>query len=447
MDLLVLPRGLRAALQEVWRSGGRRSLHVNLDQALLDDLRSNFYLLASRRPLPLGSPGHALDEFIEADRFERRITYCLIRLREIGVPQEKYVPLLRKALESAVEKLSENGGFGLDPDYGVSDLDEIIVRRLATCFFPHYYPSHFLHYEILEEHALIFWDDMSDVWRLTNLGKYARELNTFSLLLFLLAIEFSFSKDTRRGRYPTLGIAESILSGAETENRSGRRNNWPRALRWYGIIDDSFDRRYAALTEFGRQLLVAAVSRYSELRDLILLLTESEHYCISITSQSGKEGGGESVRLDTLGIERFLTKDQASTFKEVMRLNEAGNHLDALRLVYPLIEATLNAAVSEAGLSLASGSGLRSKIDALVVCGRLPLRLGSWAEIVTSRNKVVHGNIDSTSDLLAPLFTFVAGFFRELLQQLGRNAPVASVETHNPIAAPDSNRALRGRRR
>lgn len=424
MDLLVLPRGLRASLQEVWHSGGKRSLHVNLDHALLDDLRSRFYLLASQHPLPPGGFRHSLDEFLEADRFERRVTYCLVRLKESGVPKEKYVSLLRRALEAAVEKLVQNASFRFDLELGSADLDEIIVRRLASCFFPGYYPSHFLHYEILEEHALISWDDISGAWQLTNLGKYARELNTFSLLLFLLVIEFSFSRASRRSRYPTLGMALSILSGQDTESKKVTRD-WPIALHWYGIMDDSFGPRQSVLTEFGRQLLAISVSRYSELKDLMLLLTESEHYGISMAEHGSRESSPESLGSDSIELEGFLKDDHLATFKEIGRLRAADNHLDGLRLLYPLIEATLNAAVAEAGLSLVSGSGLRSKIEALVACGRLPLRLGSWAEIVTSRNKVVHGNIDSSSDLLRPLLTFVTSFFKELLRELGRGASVA----------------------
>src|SRR5215207_3147784 len=96
-------------------------------------------------------------------------------------------------------------------------------------------------------------------------------------------------------------------------------------------MDDSSGRRHSVLTEFGRQLLTVSVSRYSELKDLILLLTESEHYGISMANHGSKESGPESLESESAELERFLKNEQLATIKEIARLNEAGNHLDALR--------------------------------------------------------------------------------------------------------------------
>lgn len=422
MDRLNLPRALKANLHEVGCSGGNRDLYIELDRDLLQGIRKQFYDAISRARLTPGHWGRSnpLDELLERDRLERRLRYCIVRLRESGVPCSQQVALLERAVSLVLESLLESGRAPSHWESNGSDvasLDEVIARKISLCFAPWYYPEHVLQYEILGEHELIFWKTSVGAWALSNLGEYARKLSTFSLLLFLLGIEFNFARSDGRGRYPTKDLAAELLEG-RARLASIQRSGLPKALSWYGIVEGDHRNRFY-LSEFGRQLLGAALRRSDEMRDLILLLTEVEHYGIKLSSEDGTTFFEEELSSS------LLSESEKTSLDTVVLLRRSGNTLDALRLIFPLIEAILNSALAGLSISGAGQTGMRAKIDQLVKHGLLSPRLGNLTEIVVARNKSVHGNLDTRDDLLDPLYAFVVGVLRDMLNELRGTKVVA----------------------
>ena len=415
MDRLNLPRALKANLHEVGRSGGNRDLYIELDRGLLQGIRRQFYDVISRARFAPGHWGRSnpLDEFLERDRLERRLRYCIVRLRESGVPCNRQVGLLERSVSLVLKSLLESGEVPSHWESNGSDIasvDEVIARKVSLCFAPWYYPDHVLQYEILGEHELIFWKTSVDAWALSNLGEYARKLSTFSLLLFLLGIEFNFARSNGRSRYPTKDLAAELMKG-EGQPASIRRSGLPKALSWYGIVEGDHGHNFH-LSEFGHQLLGAALRRSDEMRDLVLLLTEVEHYGVKLSSEDGAAIFEEELSSS------LLSESEKTSLSTVLLLRRSGNTLDALRLIFPLIEATLNSALTSLSLSGAGQTGMRAKIDQLVKMGLLSPGLGNLTEIVVARNKSVHGNLDNRDDLLDPLYAFVAGVFRDMLNEL-----------------------------
>ena len=417
MDRLSFPRSLRSTLHEVMCYGGNRDLYVDLDRVLVRQLREYFYSTISIIDVPVEEKRPRLvDEFIEPDRFERRLKYCIIRMREAGVPADLQSSLLRRAISYLVDTIARSGS--IPRWYEVRELgpkiDDLIVIRLAQCFAPWYYPDHFLRYEILEEHELIFWDADKGAWAPSNLGKYARNLNTFSLLLLLLSIEFSFTRSDKKGRYPTRDLALTLL-GRNPEKRE-YTIRYPLAFTWYGIVEKRDDPdAHSEINGFGYRLLSSAVDRFDAISDLLLLLVESDDLGLKSTNEVQ---GSSGEFLQGEAESELLSSGERATFREVVRLYNARNYLDALRLFYPLIESVLNSALSRVPNITEGRLGMRSKIETLVYNGIISSGVGSWAEIVTSRNKIVHGNLDAQDGLLPPLYLFVAEFFRVLILEL-----------------------------
>jgi len=441
MDRLALVAGLKRTLDTIARLGGDPDLHVEIPYNLLHELRSHVFQLCQNHNVPLQS-GRRLpfefDTLTEPQYFARALRFAVVQLRQTGVPEENHPEMLRGALD-----LVAKGLFSGAPRFHLSSHDaedrlltfqELLTQKLTYCFQAGYYPDSIAQYDLLEEHGLIAWGTVPKAWELTSLGRYAQGLAPFSLLLFLLGAQLSLGRERRGGRYLTRKLMGRLLKAGAGQSID-RGEHLPRHLTLFGIVDRSDDGEYF-VSQFGYQLLTAAHEREAQIRDLIQLLLESEIH--GFTLREPAFGAGEAA------VAANATNNQS--LAEAAKLAKAGKHLEALRLLYPSIEALLNSLIEEEGLSIKQLPGLHKKFEELIRIGRLPPRLGYWGEIVTSRNKIVHGNIrDGADDLCAPLYHFVAQFLLDLIQET-RPVPVANNAGGNRTTPPlQSDRASRGR--
>ena len=144
-----------------------------------------------------------------------------------------------------------------------------------------------------------------------------------------------------------------MKDGALSDSSSGRS---PRALIWYGIVDVG-DRGGESISEFGMQLLRSAVERSPEISQLVWLLTEVEHHGFKFSAERGAPPSKDDL------LSSFLTDGEKTTLRKAFRLHQAGEALDALRMLFPLIEAALNAALHSLSVPGYGQLGMRAKID------------------------------------------------------------------------------------
>jgi hypothetical protein len=141
-------------------------------------------------------------------------------------------------------------------------------------------------------------------------------------------------------------------------------------------------------------------------------LTEVEHYGFRLPNDVNFHLFEEELSAN------LLSDEEKVSLGTVARLHQAGNTLDALRLIFPLIEVTLNSALNKLSLPGSPQLSMRTKIDQLVAHGMLSPRFGNLTEIVVARNKSVHGNLDTRDDILDPLYVFVASVYRAMIDEL-----------------------------
>jgi hypothetical protein len=185
------------------------------------------------------------------------------------------------------------------------------------------------------------------------------------------------------------------------------------SLRWYGIIDTTA--KEPLITDFGRRILAKTSANLDVLRDVIMLLTESE---VGGFQFLGGTDIIEQVKERTR-TSRILVQDQKASIETAVNLFVTGHYLDSLRLFYSNIEAVLNLALMKIGLRPEDFAGMKPKLEKLEKEKVLSSKLSSWLEVVTSRNKVLHGNIvEDDAALVKPLFFFIGAFWNRLVEEI-----------------------------
>jgi hypothetical protein len=410
MDRLGLSRGLRVTLDSVHRTGGDPDLRAEVRYDTLARLRD--YVFQRFQGLKLTNEITRRFEFqtlMEPQWFHRAVRFAVVFLRQSGVPESKHRELLTAALEISIAAILDGKSQwkrGAPLGHEGADIEMLVAAKLTSCFQAGYFPDSIAHYDLLDEHGLILWNSRVEVWELTSLGRYAKDLSLFSLLLFLLGVQLTLSRERSHSRYLTPKLLDRLLVAGEEDQVVDQRD-LPRTLLGFGVVDFG-EGRDCHLSRFGFQLLSTARARQEQLRDLVLLLLETDAHGFGSTGLEQKT---------TIQAQDLLA-DRIPSFQQVKILAEGGRYLDALKLLYPEIEAFLNNLLAENGVSAARMGGMHKKFEELRRLGRITPRVGYWGEIVVSRNKIAHGNIqDGADDLCEPLFRLVVGFFGQLIKE------------------------------
>ena len=343
MDRLTFVSSLREALWDVSLRGGDRTVFFSLTEVDVSALRSFFYSYAKDKVLPIEASRQsreALEDILYRDRFEKKMLFCLLRLRDSGVPPEEQASFLRDAFRRQIDAIFapvQTGMIRGFDSFRFGTTQEIILSRLERCFSPGYYPDFVLVYEMLREHQFVVWDFELSRWRLTNLGHYALRLGNFSFLSFLLALDVCFGSSKRFARYPNETTLVQLLKEGALDSR-----RYPIALKWYGVVDleephPEKKSVEARLTDFGGRLVEKVLERLESLKDAVLLLVETEDRGFHFGEDSGRIAYMRKV------IERssLLNKGDKSGLAQVLELEGQGKWLGALRQFYPIIESFL----------------------------------------------------------------------------------------------------------
>lgn len=418
METIQFVNDLKHTLWNIGSAGGNPAAYVTPNHELLKKLRGYIFEVVSSHNIVLDDEmwRHTATPFFEdvlsTDRFERRIRYCVIKLREFGISDTEYFDYISKALSIAIEKSTR--GQKLRQRGGTATLQSLLIEEVAKCFEIWYYPAEIQYYDVATEHHLASFDDESQKWRLSSVGQYALKLSPFEVVVFLCALEIVLGQKGANNRYLNLQTLERLLNPQSVDNVRWRHHErFPISLRWYGIMDTLSEE--PAITELGRRILATVSANLEMLEETILLLTESEvqgfHYSESIDPIN-------QIKERTRGS-KSIVQDQKDSIDLAVTLFMTGHYLDSLRLLYSNIEAALNLALTEIGLRPEDFLGMRSKIEKLEKEKVLSSRLSTWLEVIISRNKVLHGNImEDDAELVKPLFYFIGAFWSRLIEEL-----------------------------
>ena len=239
---------------------------------------------------------------------------------------------------------------------------------------------------------------------------------SFDAIAFLCALEVVMTLELHESYFISMETLEHLLASKENDVSLNHKLIRPYSLRMFGIIRGFYARgREVEVSDFGHQVLSYIYQNLEELRDVILLLLESEATGFSYETDSDFD---ELIR--TVEQSTILLNDQKKSIKKAVELYKSGSQLDGLRVVYPLIEGTLDSALQILEIPVSGLRGMQPKAEKLVKEGAISSPMSTTVEIFSSRNKVVHGNIlEEDHEMIPPLFVLVMAYLHRLLIELG----------------------------
>lgn len=417
MEAIKFVSDLKHTLWNIDTTGGNAAVYVTPNHDLLAKLRRHIFETVGEQDISVGEDDWRNSSFfgdvLDNERFERRIRYCIIRLREFNVSETEFFAYISQALSIVLERSQKYGKTRKSQRQSTTTLQSLFVEEIAKCFEIWYYPSDVFHYDFATEHQLATFDYADYKWKLSSIGHYLLKLSPFEAIVFLCASEIVLGRKGTSSRYLNQQTLERLLNPQASNTQWRHRERYPISLRWYGVMDTFSEE--PAITDLGMRILAKVSVNLEGLRETILLLTESEaggfHY-----SESADLIKQIKERTRT---SKSIVQGQKESIDSAVTLFMNGHYLDSLRLFYSNIEAVLNLALARTGARPEDSSGMKSKIEKLEKEKVLSSKLSTWLEVVTSRNKVLHGNIvEDDAELVKPLFYFIAAFWSRLIEEV-----------------------------
>jgi hypothetical protein len=417
MEAIKFVNELKHTLWSIDTSGGNPAVYVTPNHDLLAKLRRHIFETVGSQSISVDEGDWRNSSFFgdifDNERFERRIRYCVIRLREFSVSETEFFAYVSQALSIALERFQKYGQGKKSQRQSTATLQSLFVAEIAKSFEIWYYPSDVFHYDFAIEHQLAAFDYADYKWKLSSTGHYLLKLSAFEAIVFLCALEIVLGRKGTSSRYLNQQTLERLLNPQASRTHRRQYERYPVSMRWYGVMDMFSEE--PAVTNLGMRILAKVSANLEVLRETILLLTESEvggfHY-----SESADLINQIKERTRT---SKIIVQDQKESIDSAVTLFMTGHYLDSLRLFYSNIEAVLNLALSKMDMRPEDFLGMKSKIEKLEKEKVLSSKLSTWLEVVTSRNKVLHGNIvEDDAELVKPLFYFIAAFWSRLIEEV-----------------------------
>jgi T3SS negative regulator,GrlR len=113
----------------------------------------------------------------------------------------------------------------------------------------------------------------------------------------------------------------------------------------------------------------------------------------------------------------LLNEANRRSFSTAVQLHFLSKYLDALKIMFPIIEATVNALLQRVGDNPGRFNGLTKKAEALGNQNVIPHHIVHATDIVYARNKVLHGNYAPPDDYLYPISLLAFRHLRSLLTE------------------------------
>jgi hypothetical protein len=209
MDTITFVSKLKETLLCIESTGGNPWLHVIPNHALLGELKRFVFETATQKGIRFSGKDDRqgynwryssfVGDVLDRERFERRVCYCIIKLREFGIPEADYFEYISKALDIILDQLEKKPRERtLQSQTSRASIQDLLVKELAKCFEIWYYPSDVWYYEFVTEHQLATYDTTNRKWRLSNIGQYVLQLSAFELIVFLCALEVTFARKSTR---------------------------------------------------------------------------------------------------------------------------------------------------------------------------------------------------------------------------------------------------------
>lgn len=346
-----------------------------------------------------------INDLLSRDIFNARIRYCVVKLREFSVDKGDYFHHISNAIELFLDgKGSYFGG------WETTEIDHLISLELSNCFQPWYRPEDIFLIDFAEQRQLIIADPEHRSWHISNLGHYFLRMPTFEGIAFLCALEVVMTLERYQSMYISLPILEELAEG-----RVKKDQRYPYSLSLFGVLPKPYAvGQSTEVSEFGKSLLIYVKTNLARFKELFFFLIESQ-----ATGIVYEEDSNISNLIEHVVSSHILIDDQRISIENAYSLYKSGDYLDSIRILYPVLEGTIDMAIKSLNLNPSDFRGMRSKLEKLERESLISTRMSTGLEIFASRNKVMHGNIlENDAELVRPLFSLTLAYLRRLLAEL-----------------------------
>ncbi len=197
MEAIKFVNDLKHTLWSIGTSGGNPAVYVTPNHDLLAKLRRHVFEIVGNANTSVDESDWRNSSFfgdlLNNERFERRIRYCVIRLREFSVPETEFFAYISQALSIVLDRSQKYGQRKKSQRQSTTTLQNLFVDEIAKCFEDRYYPADVFHYDFAIEHQLATFDYADYKWKLSSIGHYLLKLSTFDAIVF-----FVYPGDCRR---------------------------------------------------------------------------------------------------------------------------------------------------------------------------------------------------------------------------------------------------------
>lgn len=345
-----------------------------------------------------------INDLLSRDIFNLRIRYCVVKLKELSIEKDEYFGYISQAINLFIGGKSTNFD-----DRETTDMNHLIALELSNCFQPWYRPEDVFLIDFAEQRQLIIAIPQHRSWRISNLGHYFLRMPTFEAIAFLCALEVVMTLERYQNRYISLPILEDLALG-----RIEKHRRYPYSLSLFGIIPKTYPEEKPHVSQFGKSLLAYVRTNLARFQELFLFLIEAQTAGFEYEDEDKTASIVEYVMNSSILIDA-----QKKSIETALNLYKSGDHLDSLRILYPVLEGTIDTVIKSINLNPSDFKGMKSKLEKLEKEGLISARMSTGLEIFASRNKVSHGNILETDvELAHPLFYLILAYLRRLLTEL-----------------------------
>lgn len=408
---------LRETVFEVNSNPVNHILFVENDYSLFQKVKkfSLLFLQANKDLINNTDVSNFVIDLMNRDNFKNRIKYAVIKLNEFNIDKGEYYLYISEGIKYFLIS-GKNENHHILSNKQKIDIHQSILLELSNCFRIWYFPRDIFHIKFAEERQLICRDNLNRSWTVSNLGSYFIGLSTYEAIIFLCAVEVVFNSEETYSDFLNLNTLNSLLNKSENEIRHWHSISY--TLNALGLIKDrNVYSKNDNLTEFGRNILQNLKANYKSFDLLIPILLESEASGINYNKEEL-----ESNNIVWIKSSKILNTDQKKSISNASSLFHQKNYLDSLRILYPLLEGTLDSALTQINVDLKTLNGMQGKIEKLKKEKIISSKASTGIEIFSSRNKIVHGNIiEEDSETLKHLFSLVLSYLQKIVNEIESN--------------------------
>jgi hypothetical protein len=358
--------------------------------------------------------GFLLEEFNEGF-FDEGVRISNIFLNKLGITDIKQIEeILKGASEKRILRYfrSMTTRYPEAGDYG--NLEDALMTSVAE-IWEEGGTEVSRTYAYAKQRALITWNYREGHWSVTNLGRFFLELNAFHAICFLLTIDMCLSTGRHDHCHLSRDQLQNILE-PESERHYHLIPIHRLNLQWMGILSERYLSGQTPQTPLGKKALEYVLSENNLMIDTVILSLQAE--------EQGWTYSGlklEIQKLESILNSSLIDNTNQKSIQNALSLCKNGQYIDGLKILFPCIEGIINRMLQEIGKQPDKYLGWKNKVEYLVSEGVIPLDVATAIEIITGRNKTLHGQFEPPDPEYAyPLFQMAIVYLHRMLSAWSR---------------------------